>query len=199
MVCDLGCEVVDTEPDLTGAEYAFLTWRAWSFDARLGAHLDTHRELVGPNVACNIEQGRVLTGSDLAAAEQAHTAAYDRVRRFMRSHDFVLVPVAQVPPFPFTTDHPLEIAGVEMRSYIDWMRSCWLISAVGLPAISVPCGLLPRGSRSDCRSSGAIATSWAYSSSRMRSSWPPCTGADTPRRPVGVSAAGWRSRCGGRS
>ena len=145
VVGDLGCEVVDAEPDLTGAEQAFLTWRAWSFDARLGAHLDAHRELVGPNVAWNIEQGRALTGSDLAAAEQAHAAVYHRVRRFMRSHDFVLAPVAQVPPFPFTTDHPLEIAGVAMASYIDWMRSCWLISAVGLPAISVPCGFTPDG------------------------------------------------------
>lgn len=145
MLVDLGCEVLDAEPDFDGAERTFLTWRAWSFEARLGAHLDAHPELLGENVAWNIEQGRALTGRDLALAEQAHGALYHRIREFMREYEFVLAPVAQVPPFAFTTDHPLRIAGVEMTTYIDWMKSCWFISAVGLPAISVPCGFTPEG------------------------------------------------------
>ena len=32
-----------------------------------------------------------------------------------------------------------------MESYIDWMRSCFYISVLGLPAISVPCGFTPEG------------------------------------------------------
>ncbi len=38
------------------------------------------------------------------------------------------------------TEYPTQIAGVAMDSYIDWMRSCYLISAAGNPAISVPAG-----------------------------------------------------------
>jgi amidase len=33
-----------------------------------------------------------------------------------------------------------EIDGVVLNSYIDWMRSCYYISVLGLPAVSVPCG-----------------------------------------------------------
>lgn len=145
VLSDVGCEVHDAEPDLTGAERAFMTWRAWGFEARLGALLDAHPELVGTNVAWNIEQGRALTGRDLAAAERAHGDLYHRMREFMGEHEFLLAPVVQVPPFQYTTDHPLTVAGVAMDTYIDWMRSCWLISAVGLPAISVPCGFTPEG------------------------------------------------------
>ncbi len=32
-----------------------------------------------------------------------------------------------------------------METYIDWMKSCYLISATGLPAISVPAGFTPSG------------------------------------------------------
>ena len=33
-----------------------------------------------------------------------------------------------------------EIAGVPMGSYIEWMASCWLVSLLGCPAVSVPFG-----------------------------------------------------------
>ena len=32
-----------------------------------------------------------------------------------------------------------------METYIDWMKSCYYISAIGLPAVSVPCGFTPDG------------------------------------------------------
>ncbi|MDP7304570.1 MAG: amidase family protein, partial [Pirellulaceae bacterium] len=30
-------------------------------------------------------------------------------------------------------------------TYIDWMKSCYYITVLGLPAISVPCGFTPDG------------------------------------------------------
>ena len=38
-----------------------------------------------------------------------------------------------------------EIEGVPMRTYIDWMATCYAISCTGLPAISVPCGFTEDG------------------------------------------------------
>jgi amidase len=32
-----------------------------------------------------------------------------------------------------------------METYIDWMKSCYYITATGHPAISVPCGFTPQG------------------------------------------------------
>ena len=38
-----------------------------------------------------------------------------------------------------------EIEGVAMRTYVDWMASCYAISCFGAPAISVPCGFSREG------------------------------------------------------
>ena len=56
-----------------------------------------------------------------------------------------MLPTTQLPPFDVETPYPTEIAGVTFSSYIDWMKSCWYISATGNPAASVPAGFTPEG------------------------------------------------------
>ncbi|MDE2727228.1 MAG: amidase family protein, partial [Gemmatimonadota bacterium] len=43
------------------------------------------------------------------------------------------------------TPYPTEIDGVQMETYIDWMKSCYYVTVTGLPAISVPCGFTSSG------------------------------------------------------
>jgi amidase len=50
-----------------------------------------------------------------------------------------------LPPFDVDTPYPTELSGVRFSSYIDWMKSCWYISATGNPAASVPGGFTPEG------------------------------------------------------
>ena len=57
----------------------------------------------------------------------------------------LVLPTTQVPPFDVEQPYPAEIAGVKMDTYIDWMKSCYYISVVGNPAISVPCGFTKDG------------------------------------------------------
>jgi amidase len=45
-------------------------------------------------------------------------------------------------PFPVEVTWPRAVAGVPMPTYLDWMRSCWTISLLGAPAISVPAGFV---------------------------------------------------------
>ena len=52
---------------------------------------------------------------------------------------------SQVAPFDVNLDWVHEINGQEMTTYLDWMRSAYLISVTGLPAISVPAGFTPDG------------------------------------------------------
>ena len=63
----------------------------------------------------------------------------------METYEFLLCPVNQVPPFDLKQRYVEEINGVRMNTYIDWMQSCWTISVLGLPAISVPAGFTPEG------------------------------------------------------
>jgi amidase len=92
-----------------------------------------------------IGRGQRLTPAEIAWAQTKRTELYHRVRQFMERYDFFVLPTVQVPPFDVTQPYPAEIDGVKMETYIDWMKSCYFISIVGNPAISVPCGFTPEG------------------------------------------------------
>ena len=136
----LGCEVDEALPDLAGADEVFQTLRAWIFESTHGALLAQHRDQMKQTVIWNIEQGQRLTGSDIARAERLRTELFHRLRGFFERYDFVAGPVVQVLPFDVSVEYPMSIDGVAMGSYIEWMKSCYLVSATGLPALSVPAG-----------------------------------------------------------
>jgi amidase len=93
----------------------------------------------------NIEEGARLTGPQIGEAEVKRTRLYHRVREFMETHEFLVLPVTQVPPFDVTQPWVTEIDGVRLPTYVDWMRTCSDITVTGLPAISVPGGFTPEG------------------------------------------------------
>ncbi|MGO8982387.1 MAG: amidase [Streptosporangiaceae bacterium] len=142
---DLGCEVIDSMPDLSGADEAFRTWRAFRFATFLGPHLRDHPDLVGPSVTWNIERGMQLTAGDLQRATVLRAGVAQRVAEFFAAVDVLACPVSQVAPFDVSWDWVHEIDGAAQRTYLDWMASAYLISVTGLPAISVPAGFTPGG------------------------------------------------------
>ena len=141
----IGCIVEEAEPDFTGADEAFKVWRAWGYEQKLGELADTHRDRLKETILWEIERGRALTGPQIGRAERLRTALYHRMRRFMKTYEFLALPVVQVPPFPIEQPYVTEINGVPMETYIDWMRSCYYISIIGFPAISVPAGFTRDG------------------------------------------------------
>jgi amidase len=56
-----------------------------------------------------------------------------------------VLPVSQVPPFDADEEFPSSINGRAQASYLDWMRSAYLITVTGCPAISVPAGFTEQG------------------------------------------------------
>jgi amidase len=141
----LGAQVDDAQPDLRDADEVFRTLRAWSFELSYGALLETHRAQMKDTVIWNIEEGARLTGPQVGRAEVKRSALYHRVRGFMEQYEFLAAPVVQVPPFDVNQPWVTEINGRPMDTYLDWMKSCYHISATGLPALSVPCGFTPEG------------------------------------------------------
>jgi amidase len=75
----------------------------------------------------------------------AHTKLYERMVAFFERYDVLLAPTTQVLPFPVELEYPTEIGGVPQENYLEWMRSCTLISPTGCPALSVPGGFTPDG------------------------------------------------------
>ena len=70
---------------------------------------------------------------------------HQKVVSFFEGFDYLVLPVSQVSPFSIEKEYVTNIDGVEMDTYIDWMKSCYYISLIGLPAISIPCGFTPEG------------------------------------------------------
>ena len=141
----IGVQVEDADPDLTDADEVFRVLRAWNFETSFGALLKTQRHLMKDTVIWNIEEGARLTGAQVGRAELKRTELYHRVRRFMEQYAFLAAPVVQVPPFDVNQPWVTEINGEKMHTYLDWMKSCYAISATGLPAVSVPCGFTRDG------------------------------------------------------
>ncbi len=141
----LGCLIEDCEPDFSDADKIFKIWRAWYFALVLSELLDTQRDKLKDSVIWNIEEGMKLSGPQTGEAERKRTELYHRVRKFMETYEFLILPVSQVPPFDVKQRYVKEINGQKMETYIDWMKSCYYISTIGLPAISVPCGFTMDG------------------------------------------------------
>jgi len=141
----LGCIVEEAEPDFKDADECFLTWRHWSVELGFGDILEANVDKLNEYVHWHVQEGRKLTGPQLARAEAKRTELYQRMRRFMEKYEFFVLPVNQVLPFDVKTHYPTEIAGVKMKNYIAWMKSAYYISTVGNPAISVPCAFSDSG------------------------------------------------------
>jgi amidase len=141
----LGCEVIDDEIDLSEAGEIFMMWRAWRTELRIAPLLASHKDQLKDTVIWNAEQGVGLTGPQLARAEAKRTEIYHRMREFMNTYEFFMLPVNQVVPFSVDLDYPREINGVKMETYIDWQKTAYFISAMGNPAISVPAGFTDSG------------------------------------------------------
>jgi amidase len=142
---DLGCDVVDSCPDLTGADEVFRTFRAFRYVTLFGPLYREHRGQLGASVAWNIERGMDLTTDDLSRAILLRTALAERLTSYFADVEFLACPATQVAPFDVDLDWVHEIDGVRQETYLDWMASAYLISATGLPAISVPAGFTTGG------------------------------------------------------
>ena len=141
----LGCIVEEAEPDFRDANECFIAWRHWSTELAFGDLLASKGDQLNEYIHWHVEEGRKLTGPYLSRVEAKRTALFQRMVAFLNQYEFFLMPVNQVLPFGVTTHYPTEIAGTKMENYIAWMKSAYYISAVGNPAISVPCAFSPSG------------------------------------------------------
>ena len=141
----LGCVVDEAEPDFTGVAEAFPVLRYVANHARYAPLIKQRAEWVKDTIKYEVEQAEKLTGADVSRALERQARLYVESRRFFEKYEYFILPVTQVEPFDLTTPYPTEVAGTAMTSYIDWMRSCWYVTMMATPAISVPGGFTASG------------------------------------------------------
>jgi amidase len=142
---ELGCIVEDAEPDFTGVADAFPVLRYALTHSRYAALARSRPNLVKETIRFEIAQAEQTTGADIGRALMRQTQMFDQSSDFFRRYSYFVLPVTQVEPFNVDIPHPTRIAGTTMTTYIDWMRSCWYVTMMSNPAISVPAGFSVSG------------------------------------------------------
>jgi amidase len=139
-----------------------------------------------PETIWEIEQGSGLSAAAVYEASVIRSRWYAAAARMFDRFDAVVLPTAQVWPFPADWRWPKEIAGRKMDTYHRWMEVVVPASLIGLPALSVPVGFsaegLPSGMQIIGRSgddAGVLAIGQAY---HRATEWP-------QRRPPLVAGA----------
>jgi amidase len=141
----LGCRIEHAEPDFAGLDEAFATLRYTSNYARSAPLVRERPEWVKDTIRYEVAEAERLTAADVGRAVDRQARIYDQSRAFFERYDYFVLPVTQIPPFDVNLPYPTSIGEVGMKSYIDWMRSCWYITMMANPAISVPCGFTESG------------------------------------------------------
>jgi amidase len=142
---DLGCIVEDAEPDFTGVDQAFPTLRYAANHPQYAPLVRQRPEWVKDTIKYEVAEAERMTAADYGRALARQSLMYEQSRRFFERYDYFVLPVTQVSPFDVNVPYPTQIAGTPMATYVDWMRSCWYVSFMSNPAISVPAGFTAEG------------------------------------------------------
>ncbi len=142
---DLGWSVEEAEPDFSGADECFDQLRAWLYASDPALSAANRISPVKATVLEEIRNGNGLSGKDVSVALEMQKTLWDRAVAFFQSFDVLVGPVSQLSPFDATIEYPMEVAGVQMKRYIDWMRSVCRVTTIGMPALSVPAGFTDAG------------------------------------------------------
>ncbi|WP_425101997.1 amidase [Tropicibacter sp. S64] len=138
-------QVTEATPDCSDADRIFSVLRGVQF---LGIHarlLDESPELVGPNVADNVREGRSYSAEDVAQAMFAQNRYHRDWQAFFDTHDFILSPAVTISPRPWRELYPTEIDGTPTKSYYHWLAMAYASTIPGHPSITIPCGMDANG------------------------------------------------------
>ncbi|MFN4159536.1 MAG: amidase [Gemmobacter sp.] len=150
---DMGCTVEDVAPPFAATDL----WFAWT---KLRAFLNAggkralfddpaRRALLKPESRWEIEQGLGLAAETVYQASLVRSRWYACAAGLFDRFDALVLPSAQVWPFPADWRWPQAIDGMAMDTYHRWMEIVVPASLAGLPVLACPAGFgvagLPMG------------------------------------------------------
>ncbi len=103
------------------------------------------RAQLKPETLWEIEQGLSLSADAVYAASEIRSRWYAHAAKLFDRFDAVLMPSAQVWPFPTDWRWPQSINGKAMDTYHRWMEIVVPVSLIGLPSLNIPVGFGANG------------------------------------------------------
>lgn len=155
---DLGAEVELLPPPFP-ADALWQSWttlRSFAIAANYGPVFDApgKAEFFKEDAVWEIQNGRALSAMDVQKASAIRSDWFRASVALFDQYDAIIMPSAQVWPFPQKLPYPPEIAGRTMDTYHRWMEVVIPVSLLGLPSLSVPIGFedggLPMGMQIAC-------------------------------------------------
>ena len=129
----------------------WLAWRKVLVASRLTPYLlqPANRARIKPEALWEIDQAQGLSANEFLSASVERTRFYHHLLSLFEQVDFLVLPTAQVWPFPIEWRWPQRIrtakGEVTMDTYHRWMEVVIYATLGGLPAISLPAGFGPNG------------------------------------------------------
>lgn len=136
----LGCVVEEFAPDLGALEEAFMILRSQHFVVDRELQMQTHRDLLKPDIVWNTEKGLAQTPSQLAWADRERAAFYRRYTAMFDQFDIFVTPSAATPAFDVNLRHPETVDGQALTNYMAASTLNAAITMTGCPAVAVPAG-----------------------------------------------------------
>ena len=146
---DLGAQVEGLPPPFPADHL----WQAWT-TLRAMLNSNAYRALyndpakraqIKPETLWEIEQGQGLSAEAVYQASVIRSRWYAHAAKLFDRFDVLVLPSAQVWPFPAEWRWPQSINGRAMDTYHRWMEVVIPVSLIGLPALSVPVGFGAKG------------------------------------------------------
>ena len=141
----LPLDIEPDTPDCSGAAHAFETLRAALLYHSHAALCRDHRLECSPSLVWNVERGHDISAKEYLDAEATRAQIYRRFVKFFERYDVLMTLSAPVPPFPNAQEEVESINGVAMANIIDYLRITYIVSLIGFPALSIPCGWTREG------------------------------------------------------
>ena len=127
-------------PDCSDAMATFLTLRAGLIHHGASDLLTHFRDRLTPSVRWNIVQGKGLSADALLAAEEARGRLYRSFMAMFATIDVLVLPAAALMPFSANFEDVTSIDGVPLATIVDYYAITFIISLLGCPVVTVPCG-----------------------------------------------------------
>lgn len=142
----LGATVEDVPPPFDAERLwdSWITLRSWSVAASL-LPLADRKDALKDTAQWELERGLALTAMEVHAASVTRSDWYRRAVELFAEYDALVLPAAQVWPFPVDLPYPRSIGGIAMDTYHRWMQVVTPVSLIGLPCLSIPAGFGPGG------------------------------------------------------
>ncbi|TAL35060.1 MAG: amidase, partial [Phenylobacterium sp.] len=145
----IGCHVEEAFPDypVEPVWQAFIRLRGWQSGGNLLEIYNdpARRDLLKPEAVFEVETGAKLSAYEATAASLVRSEWTRAVARLFERFDYLLLPTAQVFPFPAEQHWPKTVSGRSMRTYHEWMQAVCLVTMAGCPALAAPAGFSAEG------------------------------------------------------